>query len=321
MTSSTELLMVGTLFGKPNEQIAERFKVYGVPDFTVPVASTGIDTSTLRAVAVGMVGTGHIPGVPVDGAFLDQFPALEIVAGLGVGHDHIDVAAAARRNITVTNTPNVNSEEVADTAMGLLLATVRRLPQADRFVRTGQWANAMFPLTATLRNKCLGILGLGSIGKAVARRASGFGVKIAYHGRNRQSDVGYEYYDSPLSLAAAADVLMVIVPGGAETRKMVNAEVLRALGPDGFLINISRGTVVDEDALVRALQAGTIAGAGLDAFEHEPDVPEPLLAMDSVVLTPHVGSGTHHTREVMSQSVIDNLFSWVEGKPVPNRVA
>ena len=246
----------------------------------------------------------------IDRDLYDRLPALEIVANFGVGYDTVDVAAAAARGIIVTNTPGVLDEEVADLTLGLLLATVRRIPQADRHVREGRWPAGSFPLSPTLRGRTIGILGLGSIGKAIARRLDGFDVTIAYHGRSRQAGVGYDYHATPEALAATCDVLIAIVPGGAATRHLVDAAVLAALGPEGVLINVARGSVVDEPALVTALQSGTILAAGLDVFEDEPHVPEALLALPNVVLLPHVGSASAHTRAAMGRLVVDNLVAW-----------
>ncbi len=252
---------------------------------------------------------------------LGRFPDLAIVASFGVGYDHIDVRWAAEHGIVVTNTPDVLTEEVADTALGLLLATVRRLPQADRFVREGKWDEENFPLSPSLRGRTLGILGLGRIGKAIARRAASFGLKIAYHSRSAQEDVPYLYYPTLLGMARAVDILMVITPGGEATRHLVNAEVLEALGGNGILINVARGSVVDEAALIAALRDRKILAAGLDVFAHEPDVPPELIARDDVVLLPHVGSASQHARDAMGQMVVDNLKSWATGRgpisPVP----
>lgn len=253
----------------------------------------------------------------IDRELYERLPALEIVANFGVGYDTVDVVAAAARGIAVTNTPGVLDEEVADLTLGLLLATVRRIPQADRHVREGHWPAGSFPLSPTLRGRTIGILGLGSIGKAIARRLDGFGVEIAYHGRSRQTGVGYAYHPTPEALAAACDVLIAIVPGGAATRHLVDAAVLAALGPEGILINVARGSVVDEAALVAALQAGTILAAGLDVFEDEPHVPPALLNLPNVVVLPHIGSASVHTRAAMGQLVVDNLVAWFDtGRPL-----
>lgn len=257
----------------------------------------------------------------VDAALFERLPRLEIVANFGVGYENVDARAAAARGIVVTNTPDVLSEEVADTALGLLLATVRELPQADRFLRAGKWLEKPYPLTSTLREKTVGIFGLGRIGKAIARRCEAFGLKLAYHGRARQPEVNYAYFPTLVELARAVDILIVMAPGGPATRNAVGEEVLRALGPDGVLINMARGSLVDEPALIAALASRTIRAAGLDVFADEPRVPEALRALDNVVLLPHVGSASVHTRDAMGKLVADNLVSWFAGKgpltPVP----
>ncbi len=206
------------------------------------------------------------------------------------------------------------NEDVADTALALILAAARQFPAAERYLRAGRWPQANFPLTATLRNRTLGILGLGRIGKAIARRAEAFGLTIVYHGRHAQAGVPYLYCSTVRALAEACDILVVVTPGGAATERLVDAEVLRALGPNGILINIARGSVVDEPALIEALEAGTILAAGLDVFVDEPNVPQALIDMDHVVLLPHVGSASHHTRAAMGQLVVDNILSWAAGR-------
>jgi lactate dehydrogenase-like 2-hydroxyacid dehydrogenase len=257
----------------------------------------------------------------LDGSLVERFPKLEIVANNGVGYDHIDAAALARLGVVVTNTPDVLTNEVADLALGLLIATVRQLPQADRHLRAGRWPSGDFPLTTTLRERKVGILGLGRIGKAVARRLEASEVEIEYHGRNPQPEVKYRYHKTLLGLATSCDVLIVTVSGGAATKHMVNREVLDALGPNGILINVGRGTVVDEAALVEALRDRRILSAGLDVFENEPRVPAELIAMEQVVLLPHVGSASVHTRHAMGQLMVNNLVSWFAGRgaltPVP----
>lgn len=250
----------------------------------------------------------------VDATLLDRLPNVEIVSSFGVGYDNVDAEEAARRNIVVTNTPGVLDDEVADLTLGLLLATLRKIPQADRYLREGKWLKASFPLSATLRGRTVGIVGLGRIGKAIAKRLSGFDVKIAYHGRTQQDDVAYPYYATVTGLAEACDVLIVITPGGASTRHLINAEVLKALGSDGVLINVARGTVVDEQALIDALKSGTILSAGLDVYEDEPRVPQELIDLEHVVLLPHVASASVHTRNAMGQLVADNLIAWFDGK-------
>jgi lactate dehydrogenase-like 2-hydroxyacid dehydrogenase len=257
----------------------------------------------------------------VDADLLDRLPGLEIVSSFGVGYDNVDAAEAARRNIVVTNTPGVLDDEVADLTLGLLLATLRKIPQADRHLREGKWLETSFPLSATLRDRKVGIIGLGRIGKAIAKRLSGFDVSIAYHGRTQQDDVAHAYHPTVTGLAEASDVLIVITPGGASTRHLIDAEVLKALGPNGVLINVARGTVVDEQALIDALKSGTILSAGLDVYEDEPRVPQELIDLEHVVLLPHIASASVHTRNAMGKLVADNLISWFDGKgplsPVP----
>jgi len=250
----------------------------------------------------------------VDAELMRRLPKLEIVAGFGVGYDHIDAAWAGRHGIVVTHTPGVLDDDVADIAIALTLAATRRLPQAERHLREGLWPSGAFPLTASLHGRVMGVLGLGRIGKAIARRAEAFGLRIAYHGRHKQDGVAFPYYPTPLALAEACDILMVAAPGGPETRHVVDARVLAALGRDGVLVNIARGSLVDEVALVAALSGGVILAAGLDVYEREPHAPAELIALDNAVLLPHVGSATGHSRTAMANLVVDNLLSWIDGK-------
>ena len=247
---------------------------------------------------------------------MQRLPKLEQVSTFGVGYDHVDAKWAGAHGIIVTNTPEVLNEEVADTALGLLLCTVREFPQAERHVRAGKWLEAQYPLTkATLRNRTVGMVGMGRIGRAIARRLEAFGMPVVYHSRNRQSGVKYKYYPRLLDMARDVDTLLVIVPGGPSTEKIINSEVLKALGPNGILINMARGSVVDEPALIEALKTRTIYSAGLDVFANEPHVPEELLEMDHIVLFPHLGSSTEVTRAAMDQLVVDNILAWAAGKP------
>lgn len=248
--------------------------------------------------------------------FMQRFPKLEQVSSFGVGYDHVDAKWAGAHGIVVTNTPDVLNEEVADTALGLLLCTVREFPQAERYVRAGKWVEKAYPLTkATLRDRTVGMVGMGRIGKAIAKRLEAFGVPVVYHSRNPQAGVSYKYYPKLVDMARDVDTLMVIVPGGASTQNMINAEVLKALGPRGILINMARGSVVDEPALIEALKSRTIYSAGLDVFAKEPVVPSALLEMDHVVLFPHLGSASEATRAAMDQLVVDNILAWAAGKP------
>jgi lactate dehydrogenase-like 2-hydroxyacid dehydrogenase len=255
-------------------------------------------------------------------SLLERFPKLQIVSSFGVGYDHVDVKYAAAHGITVTNTPEVLTEEVADTALGLLLCTVREFPQAERHVRAGHWAKKAYPLSkATLRNRTVGMVGMGAIGQAIARRLEAFGVPVVYHTRQPRPGLKHRHYPKLVDMARDVDTLMVIVPGGAATANIINAEVLDALGPNGILINMARGSVVDEPVLIKALKDKRILAAGLDVFAKEPEIPEELLAMDNVVLFPHVGSGSEYTRQKMDQLVADNILAWAAGKPPLTPVA
>lgn len=264
----------------------------------------------VRAIAIAYTAN------KLDAAFMQKLPKLEQISSFGVGYDHIDAKWAGAHGIVVTNTPEVLNEEVADTALGLLLCTVREFPQAERFLRAGKWPQGHYPLTkATLRNRTVGMVGMGRIGKAIAHRLDAFGIPVVYHSRNPQKGVAYKYYPKLLDMARDVDTLLVIVPGGATTANMINAEVLKALGPNGILINMARGSVVDEPALIEALKNRTIYSAGLDVFAKEPQVPKELMEMDHIVLFPHLGSSTEVTRAAMDQLVVDNILAWVAGKP------
>jgi lactate dehydrogenase-like 2-hydroxyacid dehydrogenase len=285
----------------------------GAADKAALIKSVG---DKIRAIAVAYTAN------KIDGAFMQQFPKLEQISSFGVGYDHIDAKWAGEHGIVVTNTPDVLNEEVADTALGLLLCTVREFPQADRYVRAGKWPQAYFPLSkATLRNRTVGMVGMGRIGKAIAKRLDAFGVPVVYHSRNPQPGVTYKYYPKLIDMARDVDTLMIIVPGGAATQNLINAEVLKALGPQGIVINMARGSVVDEPALIEALKNRTIYSAGLDVVVNEPHVPQELIDMDHVVLFPHLGSSTEVTRAAMDQVVVDNIVAWAAGKPPLTPVA
>jgi len=253
---------------------------------------------------------------PIGGELMGKLPRLEIVSTFGVGYDHIDVQWAAAHGVTVTNTPQVLTEEVADTALGLLLSTVREFPPAERYLRAGKWPERAYPLSrATLRNRTVGMVGMGAIGQAIARRLDAMKVPVVYHSRRPAAGVNYRHYPKLIDMARDVTVLLVITPGGAETKNLINAEVLKALGPDGILINMARGSVVDEEALIQALKDKTILSAGLDVYLREPEVPAELIAMDNIVLFPHLGSASVYTRTQMDQLVVDNLLAWAAGKP------
>ena len=295
-----DILSAGALPEKTRLALADAFTIH--------------DGEDLDGAIRGLARGGHFD---VDRALFDRLPKLEIVASFGVGYDGIDLKAAADRGIVVTNTPDVLTEEVADTALGLLLMTVRELSAAERHLREGKWTKGNYPLTGTLRDRTVGIVGLGRIGMAIARRLDAMQVPVVYHTRHARRQVPYRYYADLRAMAADVDTLIVVLPGTPSTTNLIDAAILKALGTDGVLINIGRGVVVDEPALIAALKDGTIRAAGLDVFADEPNVPDALIALPNAVLLPHVGSASVHTRDAMGQLVVDNLRSWFkEGKPL-----
>lgn len=300
------VLWLGEMMMDADRRLGDRFEVLSAEeaDLDAIIAARGND---IRAVTT----RGKRP---VDDALLDRLPNVEIVAAFAVGYESVDTDAAKARNVVVTNTPDVLNDEVADLAVGLLIATIREIPQADRHLREGGWSDQPYRLTSSLRERTIGIAGMGRIGRAIAERLVPFGRPIAYHARRPVADVPYAHHPTLLGLAEACDTLIVILPGGPATKHAVNAEVLKALGADGVLINVARGSCVDEAALVQALADRTIAAAGLDVFEKEPGFTPALAAMDNVVLLPHVGSGSVHTRTLMADLGVKNLVSWFEGR-------
>ncbi|WP_417583795.1 2-hydroxyacid dehydrogenase [Nitrincola sp.] len=290
------------------KQLDETYHLHRLDQAADPDALLDAVGSRIRAVV-----TSHGGGFSAD--LLARLPNLEIVASSGVGIDSLCVEACRQRGIPVTHTPDVLNADVADMGMLLLLATLRRLLPGERWIREGHWRNqGMMPLNTSVQGKRLGIVGFGRIGKAVAVRAEAFGMQICYYGRHAQPQVAYPWYADLIQLAQDCDVLLLTVPANSETHRLINAEVLTALGPQGYLINIARGAVVDESALIEALQQGRIAGAGLDVFVEEPNVPDALLALDNVVLQPHCASGTVETRGAMAQLVVDNLAAHFSGR-------
>jgi lactate dehydrogenase-like 2-hydroxyacid dehydrogenase len=304
-----DVIAAGALPAKTQESLDKAFAVHRLNHGeSLPPA--------LAARVRGIARGGHFS---VDGAFIDALPKLEIIANFGVGYDGIDLTTCAARNILVTNTPDVLTEEVADTTIGLLLMTVRELSEAERHLRAGKWASeGPYPLTrATLRDRTVGIAGLGRIGLVVARRLEAMRVPVVYHNRTRRADVPYPHYADIARMAKEVDTLISVLPGNRHTEKLIDASIFRALGPRGIFINVGRGSVVDEAALIAALKDGTIMAAGLDVFADEPNVPPELIALPNVVLLPHVGSASIYTRDAMGQLVVDNLVSWFSaGKPL-----
>lgn len=301
-------------------RLAAAFDVHRLPDEA--------DRQAFLAAQGGrFAGLVTSAGVGADAALMDALPNLRVISSFGVGLDRIDLDAAAQRGIAVGYTPDVLNDCVADLAFGLMLDVARGMSAADRYVRRGAWAgagtpsSAPFPLGRKVSGARLGIVGLGRIGRTIARRAVGFEMELRYHSRRTVADAPWSHEPSLPALAEWADFLVVIVAGGAQTRHLVDERVLDALGPRGFLVNVARGSVVDEAALVRALVDKRIAGAGLDVFAHEPQVPPELMALDNVVLLPHIASGTIETRQAMADRVFDNLSHFfAEGRllsPVP----
>ena len=311
--SKPDVLVVANLWPPYMEALRENFVVHD----RIHVS----DTARFAQVASQIRGIAANGESKVPAALIGQLPALEMISVFGVGYDGVDVGAAHKRGIPVTNTPDVLTDDVADLGMALLLSIARRIPQADKFVRANEWVKGPLPLARKVNGARLGLVGLGRIGQAIARRAEGFGMSIAYTTRNKRADSSYAYYSSPQALAAEVDFLLVITPGGAGTRGLINAEVLAALGPKGHLINVARGSVVDQGALVHAIQNNLIAGAALDVFEDEPNVPEALRTHENVVLTPHMASATWETRRAMADLAFGNLQAHFSGRPLLTPVA
>lgn len=304
----TQILVLKSLPDPEMVLLGERFIVKNLSDYQdleTLIQACGNDIS-------GIVSA--YDGPKIDSQFLSKFPNVKIIAQFGVGYDNIDVRAAADRSIVITNTPDVLTDDTADVALFLLLNAARKAAFADQFVRLGRWQNERMPLTTSVSGKTVGIVGMGKIGKAIALRAEAFNTRIIYFSRSPKNDLIYPYYNSLLDLAKESHFLVLACSGGDETRNLVDYKILEALGQKGYLINISRGSVVVEADLVKALQEGIIAGAGLDVFADEPNVPDELMRMDNVVLSPHVGSATVETRSVMGQLVVNNLQAFFEGR-------
>lgn len=305
-----EILQTHKLLASCEQALAERYTVHKLHEAADRDALLAELRERVRGIAGGSVGP----------ELMDKLPRLEIVANFGVGYDSIDTRAARERNIRVTNTPNVLNDAMAEITIGLMVSLARRLPQGDQYVRQGRWPQGNFPLQAEMNGKTLGILGLGRIGKEIAVRAQAMKMRVVYHGRHKQADEPYVFYDKLVDMARDADWLVLIAPGGKGTEKIVSREVLQALGPEGYLVNMARGSLVDEPALVEMLQTGGIAGAALDVFDKEPQVPAALFALDNVVLSPHQGSATHQTRRKMGELVVANLEAHFAGEPLPSAV-
>ena len=306
--SKPDILVVAKLWPVLMEMLQSEFTVHDRIHESDPAAFAAI-APKIR----GISGGGESR---VNAELLSKLPALEMISVFGVGYDGYDVPAVKARGVKMSNTPDVLSDDVADMGMALMLSVARRVPQNDAYLRAGKWLNGPAPLARKMSGTRLGIVGLGRIGQAIAKRAEGFGMSVAYTTRTQRKDVAYRYFPSATALAAEVDFLMVITPGGAGTKGLINAEVLAALGKKGYLINVARGSVVDEAALVKALQDGVIAGAGLDVFDAEPKVPQALIDMDNVVLSPHAASATWQTRKAMADLAFGNLKAHFSDQPL-----
>ncbi|MEL6503281.1 MAG: 2-hydroxyacid dehydrogenase [Pseudomonadota bacterium] len=310
---SAPILIIGNFFPSVMEDLKGNFTLHHVSD------RTQIDD--LGAEVLGTIeGVATFGWAPAD--LIDKLPALKLISSFGVGYDGVAADHAAAKGIIVTHTPDVLNDDVANTTIALILMTMRRMVAQDKYLREGRWVNeGNAPLTRSIRGKTVGIVGLGRIGQAIAEKLSVFQCETVYHSRNEKPGVEYKYYGNLVEMAHDSDVLIAITPGGPATDNLINKEVMDALGPEGTLINVARGTVVDEAELVKALQEGRLGAAGLDVFEKEPQVPEELFAMENVVLTPHVASATWETRQAMSDLVVENLVAYFKGDgaktPVP----
>lgn len=305
-----EILQTQPLLASCEEALSARYVVHKLHDMSDKAGWLTENGARIRAHA----GSG------VQADLMVALPNLEIIASFGVGYDNIDIAAAKARNIRVTNTPDVLNDAVAELTIGLMISLARRIPQSDQFVRLGKWPNANFGLFSELTGKTVGILGLGRIGKEIATRAQAMKMRVVYYGRHHQKAMPHIYYDNLEDMARDSDWLVVIAPGGKGTEGIVSREVLEALGPKGCVVNVARGTLIDEKAMVELLQNGGLGGAALDVFENEPQVPAALFGLDNVVLSPHQGSATHQTRDAMGALLVANLERHFAGEPLISAV-
>ncbi|MDQ3026095.1 MAG: 2-hydroxyacid dehydrogenase [Pseudomonadota bacterium] len=303
------LLITGPIYPPTLAELEQTYDAHRL--WTAPDKDALIASMADRITAVASSNSGGI-----NGATMAKLPKLKTIAHFGVGYDTVDVEAARSRKIAVTNTPDVLTDEVADLAIALLLAAVRKVPQGDRYVREGKWPKGAMALTESVQGKTLGIIGMGRIGRAIAKRAEAFNLRIVYQGPNKKTDVSWPYFEDPVELAKESDLVIAACPGGEATRGLVSRAVIEAIGPKGTFVNIARGSVVDEPALIEALQSGKLGFAGLDVFVDEPRVPDAFFTLDNVVLQPHVASATHQTRKAMGQLVIDNLAAHFAGRPL-----
>ncbi len=310
--SKPPVLVTGPMMPSVTERLHAEFEPYWMNELDDLEAFIAREGSRIEAIC-----TGAHTGVRTERSLIARLPSLRIISNYGVGYDSIDLPEAGRRRIVVTNTPDVLTEEVADTTIGLLLMTVRELSRAESWLRAGQWAatGVDYPYTPSLRDRSIGLVGYGRIGKAIGRRLEAFGIPLSYYGRKPQPDVPYPFYNDLVAMAEDVDTLIAILPGGPATQNLIDARVLEALGPNGVFINMARGSVVDEAALKTALRNGTILAAGLDVFMNEPRIDTDLFTIPNLTLLPHVGSASLHTRTMMGNLTMDNLMAYKQRKP------
>ena len=300
-------VLITQRFLKSCEQaLEERYTVHRLYTADDPDALIARIAPDIKAVA----------GFSVDAALMDRLPNLKMISNFGVGYDGIDTAAARARGIHVTNTPNVLNDAMAEITIGLMVSLARRIPQADRYIRDGKWPSMPFPLQSELNGKTVGIVGLGRIGLKIAQRCQAMKMRVVYHTRTKRPHSPYVYYSDLTEMARDVDWLVVITPGGKATKHLIDARILEALGSEGYLVNMARGSVCDEAALVDALVNSRIAGAALDVFENEPNVPAALFDLDNVILSPHMGSATNQTRDAMGALVVANIDAFFAGEPL-----
>ncbi|HUS54048.1 MAG TPA: 2-hydroxyacid dehydrogenase [Thermohalobaculum sp.] len=304
-----QILQVGPMMKHVEEALQGAYQTHRYWESADPVKLLETVGPQIRGVATN----GHCG---CSREIIEALPQLEVIASYGVGYDAVDIAACKQHNIRVTNTPDVLNDAMAEMTLGLMIGLCRRIPQADAYVRGGQWLERGYPLTAELTGARVGILGLGRIGKEIARRCQAFKMRISYYGRQAQPYEPYEYYADLEAMARDVDWLVVIAPGTPETRGIVSRKVMQALGPRGCLVNVARGSIVDEPAMVELLQSGALGGAALDVFADEPRVPKALIGLDNVVLSPHQGSATTKTRTAMGDLVVQNLAAHFAGAPL-----
>ncbi|MES2729527.1 MAG: 2-hydroxyacid dehydrogenase [Pseudomonadota bacterium] len=308
MTTRNILLCLGLLTPSDMDRLATKFEIVKLWEQPDPEAFLHQKGPEIRAIL------SRFNGIHVTRVMMEAMPNLEIITQFGAGVDNIDLAAATDRQILVTNTPDEPTAATADLAMTLILTLLRRVVEADAFVRSGRWMSDTFGFGTDVGGKRLGIVGMGRLGQAIAKRAAAFDMQIAYHGPREKADITYPYYADITRLAINSDILVLSCPGGNETRNLVGEKVLKALGPSGFLVNVARGSVVDFAALEQALDQNLIAGAALDVYPAEPCLPDALVPRDNVVLVPHIGGRTHETRDKMSARVLENLMAYAQGK-------